>query len=65
MEFPRVDKPTITVVLQYPHVASLCSCKVSFEKDIELALLQATFALKEQLRNGEFGLAVKLTEVGE
>lgn len=63
MEFPRVDAPTVTVVLQYPKVDKLCVCKVTFEKDIELALLQATFALKDQLKNGEFGLAVKLTEV--
>lgn len=62
MEFPRVDKPTVTVVLQYPKVDVLCACKVTFEKDLEIALLQATFALKDQLTNGEFGIAVRLTE---
>lgn len=50
MEFNSVDMPTVTVVLQYPKISEMYVCKVSFEKDIDLALLQATFAIKDQIK---------------
>ena len=54
MEFNPVDIPTVTVVVQYPSIYEkghkLYTCKVTFDNDLELALLQATFALKAKIK---------------
>ena len=50
LSFNPVDKPTVTVVVQYPKTTNMFICEVTFEDDLEFALLQATFALKDKIK---------------
>lgn len=49
----KVDLPTVTVVLQMPRSSLITQCKVTMAdiSEIESALLQATFAVKDAIKN--------------
>lgn len=44
-----VHEPTVTVVAQYPNMLGVISSKIRYIESIDEAVLQATFAIKEQL----------------
>ena len=50
MRFDPVQEPTVTLIVQYPNTPEMYVCKASFTDDLEFAILQATFAIKEQIK---------------
>jgi len=66
-----IDESILTVTLQYPDSDHTHICKVTFDGDLELAMLQATFALKnavkeyreQKIREQELSLKRSLLEI--